>query len=147
MESPEKRNANSKDAPSSCQAGYSIYFRGRESGKKTAAPAAGSASREPEGAPRAYRGPERPGHGEEEPRGQDAPLSGLRLLGAVDATGCLGYHLQPGLADILTAALAYTISAGRNTLECRRYSPDRLGRFIADSIDDLVIFPLLGLLG
>ena len=28
MEPPEKRNANSKDAPTWCQAGFLIYFRG-----------------------------------------------------------------------------------------------------------------------
>ena len=59
MESPEKRNANSKDAPICCQAGYSIYFSGWDQwmrGEKTAAATPREWLPDPPGAPQDLQG-------------------------------------------------------------------------------------------
>ncbi len=92
MESPEKRNANSNEAPPCCQGGSSNYFRG---------------------VPRAGAGT--PG-GTEPPRA--ARTAACRaLLSAIHTTSRLGNDLQPGGSDFLAAIVTNTISPGRNPLE------------------------------
>ena len=69
------------------------------------------------------------------------------LICAFHAAGSLGNDLQARLPDLCATFLANAITAVSYAFQGGGDATDRLGGFITNGIEYLVIFPLLGLLG